>query len=272
MTTPDKRSGEDRQRRRKVAAALSAGLVVGVGMASTLAGWNYDEYAAAGFQPSRATPPPGPSAAKANTGGSSGRPGPISPTTEDPLPTDAATTAVPAVTTPPTTAPPTAEPFPEEPPEPGTFALLGSVDGVSYADHASASSAAMIRFSERAARLSPGEGVAAAFALRLSRVGAGVGPVRMVATVTGTGEHLSYGMYTTAKFGCRLTTTPTGTVIPAGTPLSGTTVSAAIALPTPEAGSTEAAPVYVCIKVKASASLVPGSKHAANWAFRADAD
>lgn len=270
MTASNKQPGEDRQRRRKVAAALSAGLVVGVGMASTLAGWNYDEYAAAGFQPSRVTPTPGASAA--NTGGGSGRPGPIRPAPEGPLPTDAATSAVPAVTTPPTTVPPTAEPFPEEPPEPGTFALLGSVDGVSYADHASASSAAMIRFSERAARLSPGEGVAAAFALRLSRVGSGVGPVRMVATVTGTGEHLSYGMYTTAKFGCRLTTTPTGTVIPAGTPLSGTTVSAAIVLPAPEAGSTEAAPVYVCIKVKASASLVPGSKHAANWAFRADAD
>lgn len=269
MTASEKQPAEDRRRSRKVAAALSAGLVLGVGVASTLAGWNYDEYAAAGFQPSRATPTPG--ASTATSQGGSEIPGPIGPGVDRPLPTGAATTEAPPATLSPTT-PPTTDPSPADPPEPGTFSVLGSADGVTYADHASASSAAMITFSERAARLSPGEGVAAAFALRLSRVGSGVGPVRMTVTVTGSGEHLSYGMYTTTEFGCRIKTVPAGTLIPAGTPLSGTTVSSSIIMPAPQAGSTEAAPVYVCIKVKAADSLAPGSKHSASWAFRADAD
>lgn len=129
----------------------------------------------------------------------------------------------------------------------------------------------MIDFSERAARLSPGEGVAAPFALRLSRVGAGVGQVTMVASVSGSGADLSYGMYTTASFGCRLGSAVTATLIPAGTPLAGTATSIQVPMPSPTAGSTEGAPVYVCIKVRAAKSLTPGSKHLASWHFSADA-
>lgn len=264
MTASAKRAVEHRRRRRKVAAALSAGLVFGVGVASTLAGWNVDEYAASEFHPRQTTPRPG--APSTATTRNAGLPGSTGAPTDAPLPTAAS-----SPTAPPVTSPPSADPSPTDPPEPGTFLLMGSTDGATYADHASASSAAMIQFSERAARLSPGEGVTAAFALRLSRVGSGVGQVKLAVTVSGSGEHLSYGMYTTAGFGCRLTTAATATLIPAGTPLSGTTTSSEMAMPTPAAGTTEGAPIYVCIKVKASNALVPGSKHAASWAFRADA-
>lgn len=149
--------------------------------------------------------------------------------------------------------------------------MLGSTDGVVYTDHASASSAAMLDFSERAARLSPGEGVAAPFALRLSRVGAGVGQVTMVASVSGSGSDLSYGVYTTASFGCRMGSAVTATLIPAGTPLAGTATSIPVSLPAPEAGGTEGAPVYLCIKVRTANSLTPGSQHRASWHFAADA-
>lgn len=264
MTTPDRQREDGHQRRRKVAAALSAGLVVGVGVASTLASWNAGEYAAGEFRPSRIHPT---HTVVPTATGVPALPGAPGSANDAPLPSQA------PATTPPSASPaPSTDPSPTPPPEPGTFTLMGSSDGVTYADHAKASASAMVSFSERASRLSPGEGVTGAFALRLSRVGSGVGRVALSVTVTGAGDHLSYGMYTTAAFGCRMSTATTNTLIAAGTALSGTTVSVPLLMPTPATGSTEAAPVYVCIKVRASNALVPGSKHAASWLFRAEAD
>lgn len=269
--TPTNPRAEDHTRRRKVAALLSSGLVVGIGTAASLAGWNTEEYASAQFSPgstSVASPtasPDGPT-----SGPSTGLP------TSLPVPTATTTTSAPAPTTAapipvPTeiTSPPSPPPLP---PPAGTFVLMGSTDGVTYRNNDAASSAAMLDFSERASRLSPGEGVAAPFALRLSQVGEDVGTVTMVTTVTGSGSHLSYGLFTTSSFGCRMNTATTHTLIPAGTPLAGTSTSTSVTMPLPVSGSTEGAPIYLCIKVRADHSLVPGSKHAAGWVFRADAE
>lgn len=266
-TTPQ---GSEHSRRRKVAALLSSGLVVGIGTAASLAGWNTEEYASAEFSPGGTTS----AIPSVVPGGSASTPKAELPTAL-PVPTATSTTTTPA----PPTAPPipvpseiTSPPSPPPlPPPAGTFVLMGSTDGLSYSKHAQASSAAMIAFSERASRLSPGEGVAAPFALRLSQVGDNVGTVTMVATVSGSGQHLSYGLFTTSSFGCSMKTATTGTLIPAGTPMAGTTTSHSVVMPAPDPGTTEGTPVYLCIKVRADHSLVPGSKHAASWVFRADA-
>lgn len=269
--TPTTPRAEDHTRRRKVAALLSSGLVVGVGTAASLAGWNTEEYASSQFSPgstSSATP-------STSRPGSTSSP-PAGLPTSLPVPTATATTKAPA----PTTAPPipvpteiTSPPSPPPlPPPAGTFVLMGSTDGITYRNNDTASSAAMLDFSERASRLSPGEGVAAPFALRLSQVGENIGIVTMVTTVTGSGSRLSYGLFTTSSFGCRMNTATTHTLIPAGTPLAGTTTSTSVVMPLPAPGSTEGAPIYLCMKVRADHSLVPGSKHAAGWVFRADAD
>lgn len=261
MTGSRNQDDRDRLRRRRLAASLSGGLVIGVGVASTLAGWNTDEYVAAGFTPQAATRTPGPATTPTLPVPAAV---PAGQTSTGPSPTASPTSGS-------TTSQPTVAPSPQPPPEPGTFLLVGSTNAVTYTDHASASSAAMLDFSERAARLSPGEGVAAPFALRLSRVGEGVGQVTMVASVSGSGSDLSYGVYTTASFGCRMGSAVATTLIPAGTPLSGTATSIPVPMPAPAAGSTEGDPVYLCIKVKAAKSLAPGSKHRASWHFAADA-
>ncbi|HML51856.1 MAG TPA: hypothetical protein PKD84_10685 [Propionicimonas sp.] len=269
--TPTTPRAEDHTRRRKVAALLSSGLVVGIGTAASLAGWNTEEYASAQFSPGTTS-----TAIPSTSGTDPARSPQAGLPTSLPVPIPTATTSAPA----PTTAPPipvpteiTSPPSPPPlPPPAGTFVLVGSTDGVSYRNHATASSAAMLAFSERASRLSPGEGVAAPFALRLSQVGEDVGTVTMVTTVTGSGSHLSYGLFTTASFGCRMNTATTSTLIPAGTPLAGTATSTTVTMPLPDQGSTEGAPIYLCIKVRADHSLVPGSKHQAGWVFRADAD
>lgn len=268
--TPTTPSAEDRNRRRRVAALLSAGLVVGIGTAASLAGWNTEEYASAQFSPG-ATSTAIPSTSASGSSGTA----PVTLPTALPVPTTTTAPSVPG----PTTAPPipvpteiTSPPSPPPlPPPAGTFVLLGSTNGTTYGKNATASTAAMLDFSERAARLSPGEGVAAPFAVRLSQVGDDVGTVTLATTVTGSGSHLSYGLFTTTNFGCRMNTATTTTLIPSGTPLAGTATSSTVTMPLPAPGSTEGAPIYLCIKVRADHSLIPGSKHAAGWVFRADA-
>ncbi|WP_431220627.1 SipW-dependent-type signal peptide-containing protein [Leifsonia xyli] len=150
----------------------------------------------------------------------------------------------------------------------GTFNLVGSTDGTSYADHPTAGARATAAFTVNSAALTPGDVTAAPFAVRLAAGTTNDATVTVSAAGTsGTVSELSYQLLQTSSFGCTATTTGT-TLVPAGQALGTAPGGITFAL-TKGAGAAAGAPVYLCFKVTAGANLVQGQTGGATWQFQA---
>jgi predicted ribosomally synthesized peptide with SipW-like signal peptide len=204
VTQHHKSKNDGRGKRRKVAAIMAGGLVVGIGTMATLASWNDTEYAAGSF-----------------------------------------------------TA--------------GSFDMVGSLDGTAYTQHTTSGTAATLAFSSPVGALSPSDVVGSPFALRLAKVSSNGATVTVTPGGNFTnGAGLTYGMYTTATFGCTAATTPLVTIVPAGTALNATTGAVTFNLAKPADASTEGAAVNLCVKVTAGATgLVQGQTSTTAWLFTA---
>lgn len=150
----------------------------------------------------------------------------------------------------------------------GTFNLVGSVDGTTYTDHATAGSPATLGFTVDAASLSPGAVTAAPFAVELAAntTNPAVVTVSSGAT-TGTVTNLTYELLQTTTFGCTASTTGTD-LVAAGTALN--TVPGSTTFPlTQGTGGAAGAPVFLCFKVTGGAGLAQGQTGTATWQFQA---
>lgn len=150
----------------------------------------------------------------------------------------------------------------------GTFNLVGSTDGTTFTDHATAGTAATLPFTVNAASLSPTDVAAAPFAVELAANTTNNATVTITsAGTTGTVTNLTYQLLQTTTFGCTAATTGT-TLVPAGTALS--TVPASTTFPLAAGtGGAAGAPVYLCFKVTAGAGLAQGQTGSATWQFQA---
>ncbi|MFF1571254.1 SipW-dependent-type signal peptide-containing protein [Leifsonia sp. NPDC058292] len=150
----------------------------------------------------------------------------------------------------------------------GTFNLVGSTDGTTFTDHATAGTPATLGFTVNAASLSPGAVTTAPFAVELAANTTNDAVVTVSgAGSTGTVAQLTYELLQTTTFGCTTSTTGT-TVVPAGTAL--TTVPASTTFPLVHGtGGAAGAPVFLCYKVTAGAGLVQGQTGSATWQFAA---
>jgi predicted ribosomally synthesized peptide with SipW-like signal peptide len=150
----------------------------------------------------------------------------------------------------------------------GTFNLVGSVDGTTFTDHATAGSPATLGFTVNAAALSPGETTASPFAVQLAANTTNPAVVTIAsAATTGTVSALTYELLQTTTFGC--TTSTTGTdLVPSGTALD--TVPGSTTFPlAPGTGGAAGAPVFLCFKVTAGPGLTQGQTGTATWQFQA---
>jgi predicted ribosomally synthesized peptide with SipW-like signal peptide len=154
----------------------------------------------------------------------------------------------------------------------GHFNMQGSADSVVFADHPSGSPATL-NFAVAAGTLSPGDVVAAPYALRLDAETTNAGTVGIASTVnTGTAvDKLSYKIVQIPPNG---TCTPeaTGTdIIPAETALGEGSVIAPIELSKSTIAGEPGASVLLCIQVTAAANLAQSTLQdvgvQAKWEF-----
>ncbi|WP_349866633.1 SipW-dependent-type signal peptide-containing protein [Leifsonia sp. WHRI 6310E] len=150
----------------------------------------------------------------------------------------------------------------------GTFNLVGSIDGTTYTDHATAGSPAALAFTVNAATLSPGAVTAAPFAVELAANTTNPAVVTISsAATTGTVTNLTYELLQTTTFGCTASTTGTD-LVPAGTAL--TTVPGSTTFPlTQGTGGAAGAPAFLCFRVTGGAGLAQGQTGTATWQFQA---
>lgn len=145
--------------------------------------------------------------------------------------------------------------------------LEGAVDAAqsTFSEHATSGVGGSVGFSTRLADLTPGETVAAPFALRL---GAGTTDDATVslAAVSSTVADLTYQVVQTATPGCTTSTTGT-TLVSAGTPVTAVSGAGVISLskaagtPTSAAGS----PAYLCFKVTAGSASGQDHSGTVTW-------
>ncbi|WP_223693746.1 SipW-dependent-type signal peptide-containing protein [Leifsonia poae] len=150
----------------------------------------------------------------------------------------------------------------------GTFNLVGSTDGTTFTDHATAGTAATLGFTVNAASLSPTAVTAAPFAVELAANTTNNAVVTVSsAGTTGTVTQITYELLQTTTFGCTAATTGTD-LVPAGTAL--TTVPGSVTFPLAQGtGGAAGAPVFLCFKMTAGAGLVQGQTGSATWQFTA---
>lgn len=149
----------------------------------------------------------------------------------------------------------------------GGLNLVGSTDGTTFTDHATADAAAPLEFTVDASNLAPGDSVSAPFAVRLaagSTVDAGV---LLNTTVLAPNTGLNYAVKSTAALDCGA---PLGSVDLASTALiDGVSVAEFDLLKGEEtsAGST----VNLCFTVSAGdqALLEPNKETVATWQLNA---
>lgn len=150
----------------------------------------------------------------------------------------------------------------------GRFNLVGSTNGTTFTDHATAGTAAPLTFSVPAAAMSPGSVTYAPFAVQLDATTTNSAVVTVSAGgTTGTVTQLTYELLQTTTFGCTSATTGTD-LVPAGTALTAVpgTPNFPLAAGT---GGAAGAPVFLCFKVTAGAGLVQGQTGSATWQFQA---
>ena len=156
----------------------------------------------------------------------------------------------------------------------GTFDMEGSTDGTTYTSHPTAAAAAALVFSTGFDDISPGDVVAAPFAVRLA---AGT---TYDATVTVAGAvpvpspfvGLTYGIATVGAFtDCSATPTDPTWIVDEGTALDAVTTPAVpFDLTQGVDAVTPGAPAFLCFVVTADGDLVQGSTVTETWQLLAE--
>jgi predicted ribosomally synthesized peptide with SipW-like signal peptide len=151
----------------------------------------------------------------------------------------------------------------------GTFNMVGSTDGTTYAEHATVGAPATLAFTVNPTLLSPGDVVYAPFAVELDATTTNDAVVTISnAATTGVVTNLTYTLIQPTAFGCASGTTGTELVAAAtavGTVPAATTFNLTKGTPPTVAG----APVFLCFKVTAGALIAQGQTGTATWEFAA---
>lgn len=153
----------------------------------------------------------------------------------------------------------------------GDFDMLGSVDDVAFANHASGSPAAL-SFSSGFDDLSPDTTVAAPFVLHLSELTDYNASVAVQTAVgSGTAEtHLTYGIQQVANFAACDEDAVGTTIVPAGTALDSVAGAATFPLTgTADLGVDPGDNAYLCIQVTTDSTLAQGTDAVGTWQFYA---
>ncbi len=154
----------------------------------------------------------------------------------------------------------------------GSFNLVGSTDGTTFSEHATADPGvpAALSFTTGFNNLSKSSTVAAPFVVHLDAATTVAGTGILTAS-TGTGAaatHLTFGVVQVANVAA-CTPTATGTTrVPAATAFGSATGATSFAL-TAGNGTLPGTDVVLCIQVTSDATLVQGSTATATWQFTA---
>ena len=152
----------------------------------------------------------------------------------------------------------------------GSFDMVGSTDGTTFANHTSAPGATL-PFSTNFNNLSPNTTVAAPFVLHLTP-GTTTSATVSVATAAGSGAaaaNLTYGIVAVANVGACVPGATGTLVVPAGTAMSAVTGAQTFQLAKSTDAVAAGANQYLCIQVTAGSGLVQATAATGTWEFRA---
>jgi predicted ribosomally synthesized peptide with SipW-like signal peptide len=149
----------------------------------------------------------------------------------------------------------------------GKFNMMGSINGTTWAEHASATTAGALPFTVPATNLSPGDVVYAPFAVQLDATTTNNAIATISAASSGTVSNLTYSLITTAAFGCTSTTTGNA-LVPAGTAVGSVPTSTTIALAKGTSGAA-GDPVFLCFAVTAGPLIAQGQSGTSTWQLTA---
>lgn len=152
----------------------------------------------------------------------------------------------------------------------GTFNMVGSTDGTTYAEHATVGAPAMLAFTVNPTLLAPGDVVYAPFAVRLDAATTNAAVVTISnAATSGTVANLTYTLLKPTAWGCSASTTAgvdgTTELVPATATVGTVPASTTFNLAT----GTPGASVFLCFKVTAGALITQGQTGTATWQFAA---
>lgn len=151
----------------------------------------------------------------------------------------------------------------------GAFNMVGSTDGTTYAEHATVGAAATLAFTVNPTLLAPGDVVYAPFAVRLDAATTNAAVVTISnAASSGTVADLTYTLIQPSAFGCAAGTTGTA-LVPASTPVATVPASTTFNLAMGTPPTTAGAPVFLCFKVTAGASISQAQAGTVTWGFAA---
>ncbi|MBH0130592.1 SipW-dependent-type signal peptide-containing protein [Salinibacterium sp. NK8237] len=151
----------------------------------------------------------------------------------------------------------------------GTFNLVGSTDGTTYTEHATAGAAATLPFTVNPTELSPGDVVYAPFAVQLAAATTDDAVVTISnEATTGVVTNLTYTLIQPTTFGCTSATTGTE-LVAAGTAVSSVPAATTFSLTKGATAAVAGAPVFLCFKVTAGALIAQGQSGTATWEFAA---
>jgi predicted ribosomally synthesized peptide with SipW-like signal peptide len=156
----------------------------------------------------------------------------------------------------------------------GTFGLEGSTNGTDFSEHASTGAAGSLAFTVSGANLalSPGDKVAAPFAVRLIAGSTNDGTVVIQApTTTGTVSNLTYEVVRVAAAGdCSTTATDvtSTSLIPAGTPITAVAGPNTFTLTKGASSAAPGAAQVLCFKFTAG-TVAQGQSGTVTWQLQA---
>ncbi|MER7167657.1 SipW-dependent-type signal peptide-containing protein [Micromonospora sp. NPDC000207] len=155
----------------------------------------------------------------------------------------------------------------------GTFSIEGSTDGTTYAEHPTPAAAAALTFSTGFDDISPGDVVAAPFAVRLTAATTYDATVTVASATPAPPAFagLTYGIATVPTFAdCDATPTTPTWVVPQGTPLDSVAAAVPFNLTQGTPPTTPGAPEFLCFVVTADAGLVQGTSVTQTWQILAE--
>jgi predicted ribosomally synthesized peptide with SipW-like signal peptide len=151
----------------------------------------------------------------------------------------------------------------------GAFNMVGSIDGTSYAEHATAGAAATLTFTVNPTLLTPNDVVYAPFAVRLDAATTNDAVVTISNEATsGTLTNLTYTLIQPSAFECDVDTTGTE-LVPASTAVGTVPSSTTFALAKGTPPTTAGDPVFLCFKVAAGGSIAQAQAGTVTWKFAA---
>ena len=151
----------------------------------------------------------------------------------------------------------------------GAFNLEGSTDGTDFTQPSTASNPASLGFTVDPDDLSPGDTVEAPFAVRLNAASTNNATVTVsTETSTGTLSGLTYSLTQSTDFGCDETVT--STLVQPTQALGTTPGNAAFSLAKGSAVEDPGAPVNLCFRITAGATLPQSQTGTTTWEFAAE--